>query len=310
MSLEGFIKTSLVIAMASMILEMITALFPLLIFIALYIGVWIWGRYRNKLLKDRYFDDVINALDPYIENYKRVDPNDRNTEIRMLMKDEFLVRNASAWLILLPRTSFPTMLVEWLFFHSKDSFGIAANFPEKPRILFEVIPYRIKSAIKKDFEYLVELDDITTKYEQINEKYLIKSNKPTVLGQLVRSNMFLDTLREYSKTLQWISVRTDEPHFEVKFELTGKTADFLELVKFSMAIMKFFGKVTEKTKNQPLPVILKKEPKKLSEKEKAKQREKMEKEREKKLREQEKQREKERKRKEKEAKKLQKMKKK
>lgn len=289
--------------MSSVILEMLTALFPLLIFIALYIATWIWGKQRNKKLKERYYEDVVNALDPYIDNYKRVDPNDRNIEFRMAIKDEFYVRNASAWLILLPRTSFPTMLVEGLFFHSKDSFGVAANFRNKPRVLFEVIPYKNKTAIKRDFEYLVELDDIATKDEEINSKYLIKSNKPTVLGQLIRSNTFINTLKEYHGVIHWISIRTEEPHFELKFELTGKTADFLALVKFGMTIMKFFGKVTEKTKDQPVPVVLKKEAKKLTEKEKTKEREKMEKEREKKLREQEKQREKEKKRLEKEKKK-------
>ena len=122
---------------------------PVLVFIGLYLGFYIWGRFANKKKKEGYFDDVLTAIDPYIMNYSRKDPNDRQVEIRCQMNEDFIVTSASAWLILLPRTSFPTMLVDGLFFKNKDSFGLAANFSEKPRVLFEVIPYKMKSAIKK-----------------------------------------------------------------------------------------------------------------------------------------------------------------
>jgi hypothetical protein len=111
--------------------------------------------------------------------------------------------------------------------------------------------------------------------------------------------MFLKSLKDYSKEVQWISVRTDEPHFEMKFNMTGQPADLLTLVKFSMTVLKFFGKVTERTKDLPIPSVLKKEVKKMSEKEKQKQ----EKEKEKYMKEREKRREKARKEEERRAKK-------
>jgi len=276
-----------------------TMLIPILIFIALYLGFYVWGKFANRKKKEAYFDDVLTSLDPFMLNYSRKDPNDRQVEIRTQLNEEFLVTSASTWLILLPRTSFPTMLVDGLFFRNKDSVGIAANFPEKPRVLFEVIPYRMKSAIRKDFDYLVEIDDIATPNIEVNDSFLIKSNKPRVINQLVRSKMFTKNLDNYTKELQWISVRTDEPHFEMKFNISDKPADLLALMKMTMTILKFFGQVTEKTKDQPIPVVLKKETKKLSEKEKQKQ----EKEKEKYLKEREKRRERARKEEERRAKK-------
>ncbi|MHA1827112.1 MAG: hypothetical protein ACTSX6_00540 [Candidatus Heimdallarchaeaceae archaeon] len=279
--------------------QILVMLLPILIFVLLYLGFYIWGKFANKKKKEEYFDDVITAIDPYVLNYSRKDPNDRQVEIRCHLSKEFVVKSASVWLILLPRTSFPTMLVDGLFFRNKDSVGLAANFDTKPRVLFEVIPYKMKSAIRKDFDYLVEIDDISTPEAEINQKFLIKSNKPRAINQLIRSKMFLSTLLNYPKELQWISIRTDEPHFELKFNITNKPADLLAMTKFAMTVLKFFAQVTEKTKDLPIPVVLKKETKKLSEKELKKK----EKEKEKYLKEREKRREKERKTEEKEAKK-------
>ncbi|MCG3216362.1 MAG: hypothetical protein KAS63_06560 [Candidatus Heimdallarchaeota archaeon] len=279
--------------------SIITMLLPILIFVGLYLAFYIWGRVANRRKKEAYFDDVLTAIDPYITNYSRKDPNDRQVEIRCQLDEEFIVTSASAWLILLPRTSFPTMLVDGLFFRNKDSFGLAANFSVKPRVLFEVIPYKMKSAIRKDFDYLVEIDDVSTPDDEVNENFLIKSNRARTINQLIRSNMFLKSMKHYPKEIQWISIRTDEPHFEMKFSMTNQPADLLALTKFSFTVMKFFATVTEKTKDLPIPVILKKEPKKLSEKELAKK----EKEKEKYLREREKRREKDRKEEEKRAKK-------
>ncbi|NPD88648.1 MAG: hypothetical protein HGN29_07980 [Asgard group archaeon] len=279
--------------------SILAMLVPILVFVGLYLAFYIWGKYANRKKKEFYFDDVLTAIDPYIENYSRKDPNDRQIEIRCQLNEEFELKSASAWLILLPRTSFPTMLVDGLFFRNKDSFGLAANFAEKPRVLFEVIPYKMKSAIRKDFDYLVEIDDIPTPDQDTNEAFLIKSNRPRAINQLIRSKMFLKNLKDYSKEVQWISVRTDEPHFEMKFSMTGKPADLLTLVKFSMTVLKFFGKVTERTKDLPIPSVLKKEVKKVTEKEKQKQ----EKEKEKYMKEREKRREKARKEEERRAKK-------
>ncbi|MCE7743255.1 MAG: DUF1682 domain-containing protein [Candidatus Heimdallarchaeota archaeon] len=272
---------------------------PVLVFIGLYLGFWIWGRFANKKKKEQYFEDVLTAMDPHIMNYSRKDPNDRQVEIRCQLNEDFIVTSASAWLILLPRTSFPTMLVDGLFFRNKDSFGLAANFQDKPRVLFEVIPYKMKSAIKKDFDYLVEIDDLATPDAEVNGNFLIKSNKGRAINQLIRSNSFIKALSEYPKELQWISVRTDEPHFELKFNLTKQPADLLVLTKFAMTVLKFFAKVTESTKNLPIPTVLKKEIKKLSEKELKKE----EKQKEKEMQEREKRREKERNEEEKRAKK-------
>lgn len=279
--------------------SILAMLVPILVFVGLYLAFYIWGKFANRKKKEFYFDDVLTALDPYISNYSRKDPNDRQVEIRCQLNEEFEIKSASAWLILLPRSSFPTMLVDGLFFRNKDSFGLAANFAEKPRVLFEVIPYKMKSAIKKDFDYLVEIDDIPTLDQDTNEGFLIKSNRPRAINQLIRSKMFLKSLKDYSKEVQWISVRTDEPHFEMKFSMTGKPADLLTLVKFSMTVLKFFGQVTERTKDLPIPSILKKEVKKVTEKEKQKQ----EKEKEKYMKEREKRREKTRKEEERRAKK-------
>ena len=279
--------------------SILAMLVPILIFVGLYLAFYIWGRFANRKKKEFYFDDVLTAIDPYISNYSRKDPNDRQVEIRCQLNEEFEIKSASAWLILLPRSSFPTMLVDGLFFRNKDSFGLAANFAEKPRVLFEVIPYKMKSAIRKDFDYLVEIDDIPTPDQDTNEVFLIKSNRPRAINQLIRSKMFLKSLKDYSKEVQWISVRTDEPHFEMKFSMTGKPADLLTLVKFSMTVLKFFGQVTERTKDLPIPSVLKKEVKKVTEKEKKKQ----EKENEKYMKEREKRREKARSEEEKRAKK-------
>ncbi|MHA2358323.1 MAG: hypothetical protein ACXABK_06110, partial [Candidatus Heimdallarchaeaceae archaeon] len=264
--------------------QIFSLLLPILVFVGLYLVFYIWGRFANKKKKEEYFDDVLTALDPYLTNYSRKDPNDRQVEIRCQLNDEFLIKSASAWLILLPRTSFPTMLVDGLIFRNKDGFGLAANFPDKPRVLFELIPYKMKSAIRKDFDYLVEIDDLQSPNQEINDSFLIKSNKPRAVSQLIRSKMFLKSLENYPKELQWISIRTDEPHFEMKFSLTNKPADLLSLMKFTMTVLRFFGQVTERTKSLPIPVVLKKEPKKLSEKEKQKQ----EKEKEKYMKEREK----------------------
>ncbi|MCG3226044.1 MAG: hypothetical protein H7645_03935 [Candidatus Heimdallarchaeota archaeon] len=279
--------------------SILAMLVPILVFVGLYLAFYIWGKFANRKKKEFYFDDVLTALDPYISNYSRKDPNDRQVEIRCQLNEEFEIKSASAWLILLPRSSFPTMLVDGLFFRNKDSFGLAGNFAEKPRVLFEVIPYKMKSAIRKDFDYLVEIDDIPTPDQDTNEGFLIKSNRPRAINQLIRSKMFLKNLKDYSKEVQWISVRTDEPHFEMKFNMTGKPADLLTLVKFSMTVLKFFGKVTERTKDLPIPSVLKKEVKKVTEKEKQKQ----EKEKEKYMKEREKRREKARKEEERRAKK-------
>ena len=283
----------------SIIGQFIVGLLPILIFVALYLGFYIWGRRKNKKKKEGYIDDIVTAMDPYIENYTRKDPNDRQIELRMQLNEDYLVKSASSWILLLPRTSFPTMLVDGLFFRNKDSFGLAANFADKPRVIFEVIPYRSRSAIRKDFDYLVVIDDIDTPNSEVNSTYLIKSNKPKVINQLIRSKTFIKTMNDYPKVIQWISIRTDEPHFEMKFELTGNPADLLALTKFTMILLKFFGKVIENTKNLPIPVILKKETKKLSDKEKAKQ----EKEKQKFMKEREKRREKTRSKEEKQAKK-------
>lgn len=283
----------------SIIGQFIVGLLPILVFVALYLGFYIWGRRKNKKKKEAYIDDIVNAMDPYIENYTRKDPTDRQVELRTQLGEEYIVKSASAWILLLPRTSFPTMLVDGLFFRNKDSFGLAANFAEKPRVIFEVIPYRSKSAIRKDFDYLVAIDDIDTTDSEINSTYLIKSNKPKTINQLIRSKTFIKTMRDFPKIIQWISIRTDEPHFEMKFELTGNTADLLTLTKFTMILLKFFGKVIESTKSLPIPVILKKETKKISDKEKAKQ----EKEKEKFMKGREKRREKDRSKEEKQAKK-------
>lgn len=285
-------------AIGEEILSILTMLIPIILFIGLYIAFYIWGKIANKKKKEAYFDDVLTALDPYITNYARKDPNDRQVEIRCQLNEDFLLKSASVWLILLPRTSFPTMLVDGLFYRNKDSFGIAANFQDKPRVVFEMIPYRLKSAIRKDFDYLVELDDIPTPNLEVNSKFLIKSNRARAVKQLISSKMFIRSLEDYPKELQWISIRTDEPNFEMKFNLTKKPADLLHLTKFAMTTLKFFSRVTEKTKDLPIPVILKKEVKKLDEKEKQKQ----EKEKEKYMKEREKRREKERKIEEKEAK--------
>ena len=279
--------------------SILVMLLPVLVFIGLYLGFFIWGKFANKKKKEQLMDDVLTAIDPYIMNYSRKDPNDRQIEIRCQMDDDFGVSSVSAWLVLLPRTSFPTMLVDGLFFRNKDSFGLAANFNEKPRVLFEVIPYKMKSAIRKDFDYLVEIDDIPTSDPDVNESFLVKTNRVRAINQLIRSKTFLNALGEYPKELQWISVRTDEPHFELKFNMTKKSADLLVLVKFAMTVLKFFAKVTEKTKELPIPVVLKKETKKFTEKEKAKQ----EKEKEKHMKEREKRRERSRKEEEKRAKK-------
>ena len=279
--------------------SILAMLVPILVFVGLYLAFYIWGKFANRKKKEFYFDDVLTAIDPYITNYSRKDPNDRQVEIRCQLNDDFITKSASAWLILLPRTSFPTMLVDGLFFRNKDSFGLAANFSEKPRVLFEVIPYKMKSAIRKDFDYLVEIDDIPTPDQETNDNFLIKSNRVRAINQLIRSKMFLKNLKDYSKEVQWISVRTDEPHFEMKFSMTGQPADLLNLVKFSMTVLKFFGKVTERTKDLPIPSVLKKEVKKVSEKEKQKQ----EKEKEKYMKEREKRREKARKEEERRAKK-------
>ncbi len=287
--------------MVSLIGQMIVSLSPLLIFLALYLGFYIWGHFANKKKKEKLLDDVLTAVDPYILNHVRKDPNDRQIELRLQLKDDFKVKSASAWLILLPRTSFPTMFVDKLFFHNKDAFGLAANFQEKPRVVFEVIPYRMKSAIRKDFDYLIEIDDIIIKENDIDNKFLIKSNKSTVINQYVRSDMFKNILKKYGSEIQWISVRTDSPHFEMKFNFPKDTTDFIALVKFCMASLKFFGKVTEKTKHLPVPAIV--PPKKLSEKEKQKQEKEREKEREKMLKEKRRQQEKERKEREKNKKK-------
>ncbi|MBA7517511.1 hypothetical protein ES705_09565 [subsurface metagenome] len=283
----------------SIIGQFIVGLLPILVFVALYLGFYIWGRRKNKKKKEVYVNDIITAMDPYIENYTRKDPTDRQIELRTQLSEDYIVKSASAWILLLPRTSFPTMLVDGLFFRNKDSFGLAANFSEKPRVIFEVIPYRSKSAIRKDFDYLVAIDDIDTTEQEINSTYLIKSNKPKVINQLIRSKTFIKTMKDYPKIIQWISIRTDEPHFEMKFELTGNPADLLALTKFTMILLKFFGKVVENTKSLPIPVILKKETKKLSDKEKAKK----EKEKEKFMKEREKRREKARSKEEKQAKK-------
>jgi len=285
-------------AIGEEILSILTMLIPIIGFIGLYVAFYVWGKIVNKKKKEEYFDDVLTALDPYITNYARKDPNDRQVEIRCQLNEEFILKSASVWLILLPRTSFPTMLVDGLFYRNKDSFGMAANFNDKPRVVFEMIPYRLKSAIKKDFDYLVEIDDVPTPNPELNGKFLIKSNRSRAVKQLVNSKMFTKSLENYPKELQWISVRTDEPNFEMKFNLTKKPADLLHLTKFAMTTLKFFAKVTEKTKDLPIPVILKKEVKKLDEKEKQKQ----EKEKEKFMKEREKRREKERKLEEKEAK--------
>ncbi|MBY9001414.1 MAG: hypothetical protein KGD64_10890 [Candidatus Heimdallarchaeota archaeon] len=285
-------------AISEEILSIFTMLLPILVFIGLYVAFYIWGKIVNKKKKEAYFDDVLTALDPYIINYARKDPNDRQVEIRVQLKEDFMLKSASVWLILLPRTSFPTMLVDGLFYRNKDSFGIAANFQNKPRVIFEMIPYRLKSAIRKDFDYLVEIDDIPTPNPETNGKFLIKSNRERAVKQLVTSKMFTKSLEDYPKELQWISVRTDEPNFEMKFNITNKPADLLHLTKFAMTVLKFFASVTEKTKDLPIPVILKKEVKKLDEKEKQKQ----EKEKEKYMKEREKRRDKERKLEEREAK--------
>ncbi len=271
---------------------------PVLVFIGLYVGFYIWGKFANKKKKEFYIDEVLTAIDPYIMNYSRKDPNDRQIEIRCQMTEEYSVTSASAWIILLPRTSFPTMLVDGLFFRNKDSFGLAANFPHKPRVLFEVIPYKMKSAIRKDFDYLVEIDDLICPDQTVNESFLIKSNRGRAINQLVRSKSFIKALGEYPKELQWISVRTDEPHFELKFNMTKKPADLLVLTKFAMTVLKYFAKVTTQTKDLPIPTVIKKEVKKLSEKEKQKQ----EKEKEKQMKEREKRREKARAEEEKRAK--------
>lgn len=286
-------------AISEEILSILTMLLPIVLFIGAYVAFYIWGKIVNKKKKEVYFDDVLTALDPYITNYARKDPNDRQVEIRCQLNDDFMLKSASVWLILLPRTSFPTMLVDGLFYKNKDSFGIAANFKDKPRVVFEMIPYRLKSAIKKDFDYLVELDDLPTPNPELNGKFLIKSNRERAVKQLINSKMFIKSLEDHPKELQWISIRTDEPNFEMKFNLTKKPADLLHLAKFAMTTLKFFARVTEKTKDLPIPVILKKEVKKLDEK--AKQKE--EKEKEKYMKEREKRREKERKLEEREAKK-------
>ncbi|MHA1303394.1 MAG: hypothetical protein ACTSQE_00860 [Candidatus Heimdallarchaeaceae archaeon] len=281
--------------MASLIGQMIVSLLPLLIFLGLYLTFFIWGRFANKKIKENLLDDVLTAVDPYIYNHVRKDPNDRQIELRLQLKEDYNVKSASAWLILLPRTSFPTMFVDKLFFRNKDAFGLAANFHHKPRVVFELIPYKIKSAIRRDFEYLIELDDINVKDEEIDNKFLIKSNRPQVINQFVKSKLFLKILRDYPNEIQWISVRTDAPHFEMKFNFTKDSTDFISLVKFCMATLKFFGKVTEKTKNLPVPVII--PPKKLTEKEKQKQEKERQKERERQIKERRKKREQEEKKK-------------
>ncbi|MHA1415360.1 MAG: hypothetical protein ACTSRR_03770 [Candidatus Heimdallarchaeaceae archaeon] len=270
--------------MASFLGQMIVSLLPLLVFLGLYIGFFIWGRFANKKIKEQRLDDVLTALELYNDNYVRKDPNDRQIELRLQLKDEFQVKSASAWIILLPRTSFPTMFVDKLFFKNKDSFGLAANFHHKPRVVFELIPYKLKSAIRRDFDYLIELDDINTKDEEINNKFLIKSNKPQVIGQFIRSKSFMNILRKYHNEIQWLSVRTDSPHFEMKFNFPKENIDLLQLVKFCFLSLKFFGKVTESTKNQPIPVII--PPKKLTEKEKAKREKERQKEKERIIKEQ------------------------
>ena len=148
-------------------------------------------------------------------------------------------------------------------------------------------------------DYLIEIEDITTPNTEVNSNFLIKSNRGRAINQLIRSTSFIKALSEYPKEIQWISIRTDEPHFELKFNLTKRPADLLVLVKFAMTVLKFFAKVTESTKNLPIPTILKKEVKKLSEKELKKQ----EKQKEKEMEEREKRRERGRKEEEKRAKK-------
>ncbi|MHA1217936.1 MAG: hypothetical protein ACTSO5_04530 [Candidatus Heimdallarchaeaceae archaeon] len=279
--------------------SILVMLLPVLVFIGLYLGFYVWGKFANKKKKEFYIDEVLTAIDPYIMNYSRKDPNDRQVEIRCQMGEEYAVTSTSAWIILLPRTSFPTMLVDGLFFRNKDSFGLAANFPDKPRVLFEVIPYKMKSAIRKDFDYLVEIEDIATPEQEVNDSFLIKSNRARAINQLIRSKTFLKALGEYPKEIQWISVRTDEPHFELKFNMTKKPADLLVLTKFAMTVLKYFAKVTAQTKDLPIPTVVKKEIKKLSDKEKQKQ----EKEKDKQMKEREKRRERARTAEEKRAKK-------
>ena len=140
---------------------------------------------------------------------------------------------------------FPNNLIN-LFSKPKEKFFIGAKFRTggrdiNPVYTFDLIPYREKNLIRKNFEEFITMEDIPTTNSYIDQNFMIKSKNERMVEHFVRNHEFQEFTQDYHENIKFLNLKPSKekqtPHMQLtSLILRTETAKITKIVKYFFLI--------------------------------------------------------------------------
>lgn len=164
------------------------------------------------------------------------------------------VKAAAAWLEMWPRRSLIHVGTSFMF-HPNDHFSATMNLGTKdtvwpPNLILELIPYKKKMTIRKYFDYLVQMDDIDTGDPELDDAFLIKSDDQRIARGYFKNEQVLARLKKVAPYLDYLTLRSEEPHLECKWAFPSTLEDLRGIFEFIIKLAEEFARPRKTSKKK------------------------------------------------------------
>lgn len=222
-------------------LENFLIFLPTLLFLALFLFVWFFGRKKAAAHLEEIDEIIREVMAPYatsIDGPINLKPD--VYEFRCKPKNPHigvLTINVTT----LNQTMFPNPYLNRLF-KSNEKLFIGLKFRTEGRDInpvyrFHLIPYRKKMEIRKNFDTYVALDDIQTASKTVDNHFMVKSGSELELEHIASDEKLMKLIENNEKGIESIHIQKakekTDPHFQATFKFRPnelyKIEDYLNI---------------------------------------------------------------------------------
>ena len=223
--------------MPDLFLQLISFFFPLAIVGLLVLGVYLRGRRVNRAIKNSVLPSLKNSLTPYVSSpLEETKLSVSQWMLEPQPKPSTRLKQLEISIQLTQRQVFFALLSNKLM--GNQDFIIFEGTLEKRTAGFivEIIPLRETKIIEKNYNYLVELEDMYVGVsKRLNEAFMLKSDNIKLARKILGERGILTRLVKAEKYLFWLTITKDTPHLRAIYrindtlDVANATGLFLEL---------------------------------------------------------------------------------
>ncbi len=208
------------------ILFLLLNLGPLILFIIAMIVIYITGSRKNERLLKEIENEIFLGLDEYTTEIKKIKIRQDEYEYRCTSKVKEM-KILTIQLKMANRTFIIQKILN-LLFKEKERIFIGTKLwdnnkkEDNPTYKFDIVPYKMKSFIKRRYEEFVKYDDIKTINKKIDNLFMIKSEKNTYVNHFTTNPEFIRLLFLLVDNLEHIGLQKSkddtDPHISITYE--------------------------------------------------------------------------------------------